>query len=138
MIAVGIVGLLAAMALPNIYKARKNAQNAAFAANLRVAMEAFEMYAAEQGDYPPDVTPGIIPEKMSDYLGRFGWAEETPIGGNWDWDNGQFGHTAGVSVYQPSVNESQMEDIDTLIDDGDLDSGIFQSRDSGYIYLIED
>jgi prepilin-type N-terminal cleavage/methylation domain-containing protein len=49
----------------------------------------------------------------------------------------QFGFTAGISVYKPTVSAAQMQEIDKLIDDGNLGTGIFRSRSNGYIYIIQ-
>ena len=74
---------------------------------------------------------------MLEYLGRFPWTQPTSLGGQWDWDDGQFGFKAGVSVYQPAAPVSQMQKIDQLIDDGDLATGGFRARSGGYISVIE-
>jgi prepilin-type N-terminal cleavage/methylation domain-containing protein len=137
MIVVAIIGLLAAIALPNFTKARKTATHNQFIAELRVAYDAFAMYSIEHGRYPPDTTPSQIPAGMRPYLSRMHWTDKTPIGGQWDWDNGQFGSKAGVSVYKPSVPDEEMREIDALIDDGDLSTGAFQKRADGFIYVME-
>jgi prepilin-type N-terminal cleavage/methylation domain-containing protein len=137
MIVVGIVGMLAAMAIPAFAHARETARNARFAADLRVACDAFIEYAADTGRYPPDTTPGIMPNGMADYLRRVHWYETTAVGGQWDWDNGQFSVKAGVSVYEPTASQEQLERLDAMIDDGSLSSGSFRARSSGYISIIE-
>jgi prepilin-type N-terminal cleavage/methylation domain-containing protein len=139
MIVVAIIGLLAAIAAPAYAKARTNAQNACFIADLRTAKHAFLQYSFDhRGTYPPDVWPAIVPAGMAEYLGTFPWTQTTPIGGQWDWDNGQFGSKAGVSVYQPAAGQAQMRQIDQMIDDGDLSTGSFRERAAGYISIIED
>jgi prepilin-type N-terminal cleavage/methylation domain-containing protein len=138
MIVVAIIALLGAIAIPAFAKARTNAQNARLIADLRTAKNAFIQYSFDhRGRYPADVTPGIIPAGMAEYLGRFPWAERTCIGGYWDWDNGQFGTQAGVSVYQPAVSLEQLRQIDQIIDNGDLATGSFRQRADGYISIIE-
>ena len=137
MIVVAIIGILAAVALPNFLRARKTATHNQFVAELRVAYDAFAMYSIDHGVYPPDTTPSVIPAGMGPYLLRMHWADQTPIGGQWDWDNGQFGSKAGVSVYMPPVTDEEMREIDALIDDGNLATGAFQQRASGFIYIME-
>jgi general secretion pathway protein G len=138
MIVVAILGLLAAIAIPNFAKARERSLSARFAADLRVAQGAFIEYSVEHGKYPPDTTPGIMPDGMADYLTRVAWTKPNTLGGLWDWDNGQFGFKAGVSVYRPTVSRSQMLQLDRTIDDGDLATGDFRSRPDGYIGIIEE
>ena len=139
MIVVAIIGLLAALAVPAYSKQRKRTQATAYVSDLRVAVAAFQLYALEQHGYPPDRMPGQVPPGMAEYLGpRFRWTEETPIGGRWDWDDAQFGYRAGVSVYQPFFSATDMMLVDSIIDDGNLATGVFRSRANGYIYLIEE
>ena len=137
MIVVAVVGLLAAIAIPSFVRARERSLNVRFAADLQVAKAAFTEYSVEHGKYPPDTQPGVVPEGMADYLRRIAWTEPTTIGGQWDWDNSQFGFKAGVSVYSPTASIGQMLRIDKIIDDGNLATGEFQSRANGYIGAIE-
>jgi prepilin-type N-terminal cleavage/methylation domain-containing protein len=137
MIVVATIGLLTAIALPNFIRARQNAQNSRFASDLRVATEAFMQYNLDNRRYPPDRTPAVMPPGMADYLIKIEWTKGTPIGGQWDWDYLQFGVTAGVSAYQPTVSLDQLRRLDSLIDDGNLGSGQFRARAAGFISVIE-
>jgi hypothetical protein len=76
---------------------------------------------------------------MGTYLDRFPWEDDTSIGGQWDWDyqQYQYGCSAGVSVFQPSRTDDEMLEIDRSIDDGNLYAGAFRKRSGGYIYVIE-
>jgi len=137
MIVVGIIAILAAMAISSFAIARRNTRNVAFANDITKACNAFELYNLERGGYPADKWPGVIPGGMPEYLPKMDWTAQTPVGGYWDWDNAQFGFRAGVSVYQPGRTPSQMVEIDKLLDDGNLATGSFRSRAQGYIYIIE-
>lgn len=137
MIVVGIIAMLAAMAIGSFAVARRNSRNLAFVNDITKACNAFELYSIENGGYPADESPAIVPDGMAEYLPKMDWTAETPIGGQWDWDNGQFGHTAGVSVFRPNRSRSRMVEIDRLLDDGDLRTGLFRRRAQGYIYIIE-
>lgn len=137
LVAVGVIGVLAALAIPHAVRAREHAANTAFVSDLRVAKEAFTLYNHERNSYPPDKWPGVFPPEMAPYLSDFPWTSPTPIRGYWDWDYMVFGITAAVSVYQPSVNPGQIVRIDTIIDNGDIDTGDFRRRSGGYISVIE-
>ncbi|MCF7816527.1 MAG: type II secretion system GspH family protein [Kiritimatiellales bacterium] len=137
MIVVAIIGLLASLGLPNLLKAGKKSRSARFAREIKNAGHAFVQYAFDHGTYPPDKTPTEMPVGMAEYLKGFPWAEDTVIGGQWDWDYGQFGVSAGVSVYSPGWSSAQMQEIDAMIDDGNLATGEFRERASGYIYVLE-
>lgn len=133
MIVVAIIGLLAAIAIPSFVQARENSINARFASDLRVAMDAFMMYAQEEGNYPPDVGPGTMPKGMSDYLNRMDWTGPTVLGGQWDWDN--WGYVKGVSLFQPIASQVQLQKLDAMIDDGNLETGNFRDRGGGQAYM---
>jgi prepilin-type N-terminal cleavage/methylation domain-containing protein len=138
MIVVAIVGLLATIAIPSYVHARETALNNRFAADCRIARDAFIEYSVDNRKYPPDTMPGIVPIGMADYLRRVPWTQPTAIGGQWDWDNGQFGFKAGVSVYQPTASLNTMRKLDAIMDDGDLSTGSFRARAAGYISIIEE
>jgi prepilin-type N-terminal cleavage/methylation domain-containing protein len=139
MIVVSIIALLTAIALPSFMRARRRSQNAKFVNDLRVASGAFEMYAAEHNGYPPNVTPGVVPPGMDIYFGsNFNFTAPTPIGGNWDWANRKVGNFIGVSVFSPTADDTQMQEIDAIIDDGDLTQGSFQKASSNrYISILQ-
>jgi prepilin-type N-terminal cleavage/methylation domain-containing protein len=137
MIVVAVIGLLAAMAIPSLQRARGQSLNVRFEADLRGAKDAFTQYSFDNRRYPPDGMPAEVPNGMADYLRRVDWTNNTTVGGQWDWDNGQFGFKAGVSVYRPTVPIAQMREVDTAIDDGNLSTGSFRSRSQGYIGIIE-
>ena len=138
MIVVAIIGILGAICIPGFTRAREGSRNVRFASDVEVAKTAFIQYSMDNGwRYPADVTPGIMPPGMDEYLGRFPWSKPTSLGGKWDWDNGQFGTKAGVSVYQPDVSDQQLLKLDTMVDNGDLTTGMLRKRSSGYISIIE-
>jgi prepilin-type N-terminal cleavage/methylation domain-containing protein len=137
-IVAALISMLALIAIPAFMRARRESQNARFISDLRAAVGAFEMYTLANNQYPPDVTPGVVPAGMAGYLAKIPWTRNTPIGGQWDWDNGQFGFTAGVSVYfGNAMEDARMTGIDAKIDDGSLSTGRFRKRSDGYIYVIE-
>jgi prepilin-type N-terminal cleavage/methylation domain-containing protein len=138
MIVVMIIGVLVAIALPAFSRARMNSQNVRFINDLRIATGAIESYVMEQGRYPADRNPGVIPVGLSAYLKNLHWEQTTPIGGQWDWDYNVFGAKAGISVYfGNTAQDTRMQDIDRRIDDGNLATGFFRKRSQGYVYVIE-
>ncbi len=138
MIVVVIIGLLAVIAIPAFATTRKTAIANRVAKDLKTFSDGFEVYAFEHGGFPADAGPGNLPSVMEDYLKESAFERKTPAGGNYDWDQGQFGTIAGVSVYSPTVELEVMQKIDQILDDGNLTSGIFRSRSAGYIYVIEE
>ena len=136
MIVVVIIGLLAAMAIPAFNRVRTKARVNTFINDLRIGKDAFETYALETGGWPPDGTANM-PVEMSTYMDLARWAQQTSLGGNWDWDLNQFGFVAGLSVFQPTVDDATMTLVDAAIDDGDLNAGSFRKRTNGFILVLE-
>lgn len=138
MIVVAIIGILAALGLPAMYEAGNRTRSRRFARDIQIAGHAFMQYAMETGTYPADKTPGQIPAGMSGYLWNFPWTDDTVVGGQWDWDHEVFGIHAAVSVRSPNWNDDRMQQVDTVMDDGNLSTGQFRKRSGGYMYVLEE
>lgn len=136
MIVVVIIGLLAAMAIPAFQRVRAQSRVNAFLNDLRVGRDGFDTYALENGVWPPDGASGV-PAVIDGYISAEKFNGPTPLGGRWDWDQGQFGVTAGLSVRNPTADLETMRIVDESIDDGNLATGSFRSRSGGYIYVLE-
>jgi len=96
MIVVAIIGLLAAIAIPNFVRARQTAQKNACLNNLRIIDAAKQQWALEQGQQgtATATSPGIVP-----YLGRAGNTMPTcPIGSS--------AYTIGVVSVAPTCPNS--------------------------------
>jgi len=137
MITVAIIGLLASLSMPSFVRARTKVFRTQFVNDLRIAGDAFQMYAMQRGGFPPSAEPAVIPEGMTNLLSKMNWRDATSIGGRWEWDFERFGCKAGVSVVSPTFSGNQMAEIDAAVDDGDLTTGSFRSRNGGYIYVVE-
>ena len=139
MIVVAIIGLLASLGLPSFVRARTIAQGVRVANDLRVFGHAFALYALEQGQYPPDnheslpAAPGL-----DGYIDPAAFNQETAFGGRYNWEGPDRYPYAGVSVSSTAIMDSHLEEIDAVVDDGDLAGGQFIVSDHGrYTYIIE-
>ena len=137
MIVVAVIGLLAAIALPSIARARETTRATLMFTDMKTAASAFEMFAMENPSYPPSAAPGVVPIGMSPYLGSLKWTEPSPLGGSWDWDFNSSGFVAAVSVLGHKGTSEAMQELDARLDDGNLDTGIFRGRPNGNSYVIE-
>ncbi|QXD24147.1 prepilin-type N-terminal cleavage/methylation domain-containing protein [Opitutia bacterium ISCC 51] len=106
MIVVVIIGILAAMAGVAFKHTRDRSIATRVANDLRVFADAFQTYTLENGAYPADVGPGTVASGMEEYIKTSVFTSVTPTGGRYDWDEGVFGITAGVSLQNPSVDNS--------------------------------
>jgi prepilin-type N-terminal cleavage/methylation domain-containing protein len=139
MIVVGIIGLVAMIAIPSMSKVRKEGRIAAYANDMRLASDAFEFYAMEHGDYPPDAMRGVPPPGMAAYLPKMDWTGPTPLGGRWDWERRTLGIGAGISDVGTDLRQEDFRAVDRKIDDGNLLTGRFrQIAMDRFTYVIED
>ena len=127
MIVVVIIGLLAALAIPAFQRVQRAAQNNRVVNDFRVFSQAFETYATQNGRWPANVGPGLVPAGMSRAdLKVSVWQAKTTIGGQWNWDQNIAGFAAGISISNFTCPDAQLQEIDAKIDDGDLATGLFQ------------
>lgn len=137
MIVVVIIGLLAAIAIPAFQRVRTRAQNSRFVSDLRVFTQAFETYSLQNGAWPPNVGAGIVPAGLSGAIQVNTWTSPTVVGGNWNYDRNINGIAVAVSCSGSNIDDARMRNIDTMIDDGDLSTGIFQFISGRYMYILE-
>jgi len=139
MIVVVIVGLLAALAVPSLLRVRRASQNSRTANDFRVFAQAFEIYNTQNGFWPNNVGPGVVPVLPVPMNGDFRtetWQAPTAIGGQWNWDNGNFGVTASVSISNFTCDDAQLTEIDMKLDDGDLTTGNFRKVSANRVMYI--
>jgi prepilin-type N-terminal cleavage/methylation domain-containing protein len=138
MIAVVIIGLLAALAIPAFQKVQQAAQNSRFISDLRTFAQGFETYSMKNGAWPPNAGTGVVPTGMSGEIKDAAWTTtKNSIGGRWNWDLNNFGGVAVISVVNATVSDAQMAVIDAKIDDGDLTTGRFQKVGVRFCYILE-
>ncbi len=137
MIVVVIIGLLAAMAIPAFQRVQRRSQNSRFVSDLRIFTQAFETYSLENGSWPPNVGPGLVPAGLSGALQVSVWTKTTVVGGNWNYDRNINGIAVAVSVSGGTIDHARMQEIDALIDDGGLSTGHFQQIGGRYMNILE-
>ena len=140
MIVVIIIGLLAVMAFPAFLKVKVHSQASRIANDFRSFSGLFETYTLDNGTYPPDASPGVIPAGMEDYIKSADWTTSPPIGGHYDWVFNGFGGggvTAAIAVTNYTSGDGPIIKLDELMDDGNLSSGIIQKAGGSVIYIIE-
>jgi prepilin-type N-terminal cleavage/methylation domain-containing protein len=138
MVAVVIIGLLAALAVPAIKRVQHRSQNSRFVSDLRIFAQAFETYALKKGAWPADADRGVVPPNMSGELRDEDWTSRNSLGGLWDWDYKVNGYTATISTVEVTVGDEGMSEIDAMIDDGNLATGNFVETATGrYSYVLQ-
>lgn len=57
------------------------------------------------------------------------------MGGAWDWFHDQ--DRGFIAISNPQVSEKEMKRLDGLIDDGNLDGGMFRRYGAVYCYCLK-
>lgn len=135
MIVVVLVGILAALGIPALNKARHRSLATKLSNNFRVYAAAFQVYSTEHGEWPNDTQPGETPVELEGQLPHF--SEVTYQGGVWDWDKDVAGITAGVSLHKNEMEPAVIQRIDEIMDDGNLGTGQFQNMGGFITYILE-
>lgn len=132
MIVVGIIAVIAGIAVPMWMRARENAQRAKLINELRTTSEAFNVYVAEHNQLPPTAAFQVVPDGMAQYMPKnSGWTDQPAGGGYMCWLNygtNFRGYTAFIGVYGSGLSPASIQQMDEIVDDGDLSTG-------GLIYM---
>lgn len=124
-VAVTIIGFLAAMAIPAFRIMRERSQAARIAGDLRAFRTVFTTYALEKASWPPSATAGQIPDGLENALPA-NWRELAPSGGTWQWESDGETGAAAIVLTGGSTTRSLYLKIDELFDDGDISAGALQ------------
>ena len=137
LLAVAIIGLLAAFIVPASSRAVTYRKNARVASQLRTAMAAFDMNRSETGNIPPSSGNGVIPSGMADYFTFMKitswWTVDTEVGGSWSWAGGT---NAAITLTPTTTDTNAMQELDRMVDDGNLATGSFRLNGSSYSYYL--
>lgn len=146
MVVVVIIGLLAAMALPSYRHITIRSKATAVENDLRAFSTAFITYNLQNGKWPGDEDPRVIPAEMATALPT-GFTLKSPIGGYYKWCYNS--HPDGVDaksaiIVQGDADNPVSDDedlrllIDKQLDDGDLHNGnIVVGSTGALVYIIE-
>lgn len=134
-----IVGILAMLSVTSIQNIFLRARAVAFRNDARVFANAFDRYALQNGDYPPDSKgKDSFPPEMAGYINESQWTRITPLGGYYSWDhktNNGKGQGAqkqiAITVNNTDLTMAQLLQVDRWIDDGDLGTGDVVAANSG-------
>jgi len=136
-IVVAIIILLAGIAVPSIFRGRRQAQIAALGDEFRTDYEAFVMYAQEKGQLPASASGfSVIPTGMDLYMPKKStWTIDNSDGsltnpqfrGRWFWFGGPVpeypGYNGFIMFYSPDITADVAQEIDNRLDDGNVNGG---------------
>ncbi len=140
LVVVVVLGILAAIVVPQFSSATDDASRAAFARDLRVYADGAELFAAQQGRFLEDSSTGQLPAGFDRYIDADRWTRRTPIGGRWDAEYMEMGVISAVGVHFNVASERRddayMLEIDAMIDDNDLTTGGFRKLANDRFYAV--
>lgn len=139
LIVVVILGILAAIVVPQFADAATATRQSAFATDIKTWAEAATRYQAETGEYLEDSASGDFPAGWDAYANREQWENGTVIGGLWDFELNSFGVRSSFGVHFNGVapqSDEFMSVIDRIVDDGDLATGVFRKLAADRFYFI--
>lgn len=136
----GMAAIFLAIATPLVRGAIIRQRTAECARKIIQAADAFDFYASAFGGYPQSQQDPHRTEKVM--RGAFAvydidwWEAATELGGQWSWYHDAW--SSSVVISGDRVSERQMVLLDRLLDDGDLESGLFRRYCSRYHYFIKE
>ena len=141
LIVVVILGTLAAIVIAQFNGVTVDAERTAFIATGRQFVMAAQRYELDYGIYP-NAAPGTLPPGFGDYIRSQRWEGETPLGGLWDSHVDAYGVQASLGVFygagstDPHYDDAYMEEVDLMVDDGDLQTGSFRKMGGQRYYFV--
>ena len=143
LIVVIILGILAAIVIPQFSNASDDAARATFLINGKIFVVAAMRFELDTGQFPEDSSSGALPAGFEQYIQPEKWIGGTPIGGVWDCELNSFGITSAVGVHFNGSGVTRdmafMQQVDAMVDDGDLTTGSFQQIAADrYYFIVED
>ena len=137
MIVVTVIGVLCALAIPAYKKLVRRSTNTLMSNELRVASGALEFYSIDKGTWPPDGNGGWPPELTGYLPPPDRWNQPTPIGGKWAWALNTDNTIASLRINDYTIPEDQVSDIDKLVDDGSVTTGMLFKSGQSLVYVLQ-
>lgn len=136
LVVIGVIGLIAAIAIPQYNKFTTRTKVSAAAKELLDLRTSFYAYLIDNEDLPPDVGGGVVPNGMASYVPSTIFSNPTPLGGRYNWDGLPSHNPPGISIENPTVSVESLQQLDRFLDDGDFSTGQFVTTNDGHYKLI--
>ena len=139
LIVVVILGILAAVVVPQAASASDSARQSTFASDVRVFSDAVTVYKSRTGQWVNDGGSGMVPAGFEDYIDESKWLRGTTLGGLWDAERNSFAIRSAIGVHfmnGDDPGDAYMVQVDELFDDGALATGGFRKLDVKRYYPV--
>lgn len=133
-----VLAILVGVAAPRLMDTAAIASEQAFANELMALVDTAERYRASSGKWPSDGNTGVAPIELQEVVSKRVWKEPTPLGGAWDTEMKDNGVTFAVGAVFTSVPTDSLIAVDTILDDGSLNTGNLRLLDTGRYYYVLD
>ncbi len=138
-----VIGILAGIAAPQLFGISYQAEAAAIVSSVDIIFDAVERYAADNGKLPDDTSYGATPTDLEPYMSTRIFAQETALGGYYDWNGVTTGAPViGVGIRVSSWSDSSVRNlysaIEDFADDGDPNSGWITTNALGVFFELHD
>jgi prepilin-type N-terminal cleavage/methylation domain-containing protein len=138
-----ILGVLAAVVLPQMSDADDDARRSVFSRNLKGFAQGISLSLSDGAELPTDSSSGQCPASLRPYIDVDRFEMTTPLGGVWDIEHDDSGVTLALGVHFDGTgatrDDAYMTGVDKLIDDGDVEAGRFRRIASDrYYWVFED
>ena len=153
MVVVTIISMIMLAAVPTYNRIQRKARASTIVNDFRVFASVFQAHAHETGSWPAEAPAGVVPTGVSaTELNYTAFTRVTPMGGQFDWEFNQvhpggtspggrwraalgINSTAGSTVL---LDAELLKEIDSALDDGDLNTGTFRlGGDGGPLFILE-
>ncbi|MFT7294535.1 MAG: type II secretory pathway pseudopilin PulG [Pseudohongiellaceae bacterium] len=100
----------------------------------------FHRWEMNNGRFPNDSHIVLPPEAVRTLnIVNSEWLAPTALGGNWNWEGVGAYDYVGISIVGATASISDISQLDSILDDGDLSQGVFrQTRNGRYTYILEE
>lgn len=141
LVVVVVIGILAAVVVPNSIRAGDTARVTATAEDLKAIARAVDAYRNATGRWPRDVNRGIMPPEIAEYFKKADpFQKMVPIGGVYDYDGPSGSRGPRVSIRSgtgnPLPDDATVLELDRLMDDGDVTTGRLRREGDGVMYYL--
>ncbi|MBN1123675.1 MAG: prepilin-type N-terminal cleavage/methylation domain-containing protein [Sedimentisphaerales bacterium] len=139
LVVVVIMGILAMIVIPTFGDVTSDSLQSAFVTDIKTFASAEAIYRCKTMSFLEDSSSGVCPAGFEPYIDEDKWEAGTPLGGVWDAELNSFGIISGLGVHfqaGPRKDDAFMIEVDALLDDGDLATGIFRKIADDRYYLI--
>lgn len=138
MMVLAILGVLASVALPVYADYSTRARLVETAIRLGNWSREFRRWELANGRFPNDSHIGLPAEAARTLnILEADWLAPTELGGNWNWEGPDGYSYAGIAIVGATAPVQDIQQLDYILDDGNLETGSFRQTPNGrYTYII--